>query len=681
MLAGAYPPRREIMKRKIVFFAIVTALISCLLAVSAYATEIPEWTAITEISGMPDKSVFGDDGKAGATSRVLMSDGVTYPAYYICKNSTSVGFSYSDLNSKTGKSYAAKDVIRIEIPKGTLSTPMSAMKTESGYTALLTVSFPEGFTTLGSYTFKGTTSIPSSLMYVTLPSTLTSIEQYAFTYCNSLKELIIPEGITSIPKEMASYTSSLERVVFPSTLVSIGELSFRTSNLSGGVVIPEGCTTISNYAFKGAGVTSVTLPSTLETVGQDIFYDCISITTVNSKSPIIGYRMFYNCDSLTSITLENTVEIREQGFCNPDNGILNITELVLPEGLTSIGNYAFARSKLTSIVLPSTLTTMGQNIFYGSTTLQKIVALNSGFGQSMFMNCSSVNELVLTENFTSFGKDALSSVSQTSFITYYTGTDYDRIKSVCANTTRLSQAKYYSYEDYLDENYTYNKFMVIYDANLCDVAYDGAHAEDGNPCVVNCDRCGTSGVAQASPVHNESVIIEYKNGYHNAGEKIIGCTNEGCTHNAKAEFPAIFFAKGYSTNSEKNSINGGYTVALDILKTYKEAMGEIKYGVVIANAKSFDGNDFFNASNKVNTTKALQVEIDSQYCNFDCSINFGANTDVELDLIICAYVIDANGVTFIQSDSGNNVTIGDDTFKSVTLNQVIALVPAVSKEF
>ena len=681
MLAGAYPPRREIMKRKIVFVAIVMALLACLFAISAYATEIPEWTAITEISGMPDKSVFGDDGKAGATSRVLMSDGVTYPAYYICKNSTSVGFSYSDLNSKTGKSYAAKDVIRLEIPKGAISTPQAVLKTENGYTALLTVSFPEGFTTLGSYTFKGTTSIPSSLMYVTLPSTLTSIEQYAFTYCNSLKELIIPEGITSIPKEMASYTSSLERVVFPSTLVSIGELSFRTSNLSGGVVIPEGCTTISSYAFKGAGVTSVTLPSTLETVGQDIFYDCISITTVNSKSPIIGYRMFYNCDSLTSITLENTVEIREQGFCNPDNGILNITELVLPEGLTSIGNYAFARSKLTSIVLPSTLTTMGQNIFYGSTTLQKIVALNSGFGQSMFMNCSSVNELVLTENFTSFGKDALSSVSQTSFITYYTGTDYDRIKTVCANTTRLSQAKYYSYEDYLDENYTYNKFMVIYDANLCDVVYDGAHAEDGNPCVVNCDRCGTRGAAQANPVHNESVIIEYKNGYHNAGEKITGCTNEGCAHNVKAEFPAIFFAKGYSTNPEKNAINGGYTVALDTLKLYEELMGEIKYGVVIANAEKFDGKSFFDENNKVNTTKALQVEIDSEYCNFDCSINFGSASNTSLKLVICAYVIDDSGVTFIQSASGDNVTIGDNTFKSVTLASVVALVPAVSKEF
>ena len=666
-------------------------LVACLFAIVTSAAEIPEWTNITEVEGMSDKSVFGDDGKSGATSRVLMSDGVTYPAYYICKNSTSVGFSYSDLNSKTGKSYAAKDVIRLEIPKGAISTPQAVLKTENGYTALLTVSFPEGFTTLGSYTFKGTTSIPSSLMYVTLPSTLTSIEQYAFTYCNSLKELIIPEGITSIPKEMASYTSSLERVVFPSTLVSIGELSFRTSNLSGGVVIPEGCTTISSYAFKGSGVTSVTLPSTLETVGQDIFYDCISITTVNSKSPIIGYRMFYNCDSLTSITLENTVEIREQGFCNPDNGILNITELVLPEGLTSIGNYAFARSKLTSIVLPSTLTTMGQNIFYGSTTLQKIVALNSGFGQSMFMNCSSVNELVLTENFTSFGKDALSSVSQTSFITYYTGTDYDRIKSVCSNSTRLSQAKYYTYEDYLDENYTYNKFMVIYDANLCDVVYDGAHAEDGNPCVVNCDRCGTRGAAQANPVHNESVIIEYKNGYHNAGEKITGCTNEGCEYSSKEEVAAIFECLGYSTNDASSGIATGFVINHESLSTYESAIGKkLTFGVVIFNPKYLGEDTLFTSEGLINTSKgALQVEFDLTYANCNLSISGMnlANADhASLELVFAGYAYEGEDVGSakvfqkeyigttedpISSPMASKVTRGSDVLYTIKLQTVL----------
>lgn len=679
------------MKRKILFVAIIAALLACLFAVSAYATEIPEWTEITTVDGMPDKSAFGDDGKAGATSRVLMSDGVTYPAYYICKSSTSLGFSYSDLNSKSGKSYAAKDVVRLEVPVGVTSTPMSALKTENGYTSLLTVSFPEGFVTLGSYTFKATTDIPSALMYVDFPSTLRTIEQYAFVRCNSLKELIIPEGVTSIPKEMASYTPALEKVVFPSTITSIGELAFRSSNLSQGIVIPEGCKTLSNYIFKESAISSIYLPSTLETVGQDICYGCKSITTVVSKSPIIGYRMFYDCDAITSITLENTVEIREQAFNNPDGGILNITELVLPEGLVSIGRYAFARATITELVLPSTLTTMSSYIFTGSTTLQRVVALNSGFGEAMFMNCSALNEVVLTSNFTSFGKDAFSSVSQTSFITYYTGTNYEGLKTICSNTTRITQAKFYSYEDYLSENYTYNKFMVIYDANLCDVAYDGTHVEDGNPCVVNCDRCGTSGVAQANPVHTEAVALAYANGFYNPGTKTTGCTNEGCTHNTVETLPAIFVCLGYSVSDEGNGISAGFAVNQVALLTYEEFIDEkLTFGVVTFNPKYLGSGSVFNDNGVVNTSKgALQISFDLTYsrCNVLVSgINLSNSDHASLELVFAGYAFVGNDKSTIQvfqkdytgtvdkpvsSPMASKVTRGDDVLYTVKLQSVI----------
>lgn len=628
------------MKRKILFVAVIMALLACIFAITAYASEIPEWTSITEVAGMPDKSVFGNDGKSGATSRVLMSDGITYPAYYICKNSTSLGISFSDLNSKASKSYTAKDVVRIELPMGLVSTPMSALKTET-YTALKTASFPEGFTTLGSYTFKGVDETPSALVSVHLPSTLTTIEQYAFVRCVSLEELIIPEGVTAIPKEMASYASSLKRVVLPSTITTIGELAFRSSSISDGIVIPEGCTTIASYVFKESGVTSVTLPSTIESVGNDVFYGCKSLTTVDSKSPIIGYRMFYDCDALTTVLLENTVEIGEQGFCNPSDGVLNITELVLPEGLTSIGKYAFTRSKITSLVLPSTLTTMGSNIFAGSTTLQKVVALNSGFGEAMFMNCSNMTEVVLTENFKSFGKDAFSSVSQTSFITYYTGTDYERIKTVCANTTRLSQAKYYTYEDYLNENYSYNKFMVIYDANLCEVAFNGVHLDDSNPCVINCTRCGVSGVAEANPVHNDSVSIAYPNGFDKEGAKITGCSNEGCKHSTSVSFPAIFECLGYSTRNGDTGIATGFSVNYEALNAYKDlSQDTIGFGMVVFNP-SYIGETFFDANGKINATKgAIQIEFSEGYSTFNAYVagfDLSLESHQKLELVFAGY--------------------------------------------
>ena len=179
------------MKKKLVLFSAILSVMLCFLAITAMAAEIPEWPdEVTTIDGMSDKGVFGTDGTVGATSRVLMSDGVAYPAYYIFRDSATFGITFEELSG-----YSASDIVRLEVPKGVTSTGTSALKTESGFTALKTVVFPEGFTTLGEYTFKATDSKPSALVYVSLPSTLQAIGQRAFTYCGSLEELIIPEGI------------------------------------------------------------------------------------------------------------------------------------------------------------------------------------------------------------------------------------------------------------------------------------------------------------------------------------------------------------------------------------------------------------------------------------------------------------------------------------------------------
>lgn len=644
------------MKKKLLIASLLALLFVCIFAITAFAAEIPEWTEITEVDGMPDKSTFGADGTKGATSRVLMSDGKTYPAYYICKDSTSLGFSYTDLNKYTGITYAAANVVRLEVPVGTVKSPMSVLKTENGYTSLLTVSLPEGFTTLGDYTFKGTDSVPSALVSVSLPSTLKTIGQYAFVRCAALEELVIPEGVTSIPKEMASYTPSLRKVVLPSTIVSIGELAFRTSNLSDGIVIPEGCTTLSSYIFKESGITTIYLPSTLETVGQDICYGCKSLTTVDSKSPIIGYRMFYDCDALTSITLENTIEIREQGFNNPDDGILNITELVLPEGLTSIGNYAFTRTKITELVLPSTLTTVGKYVFQASTTLQKIVVLGPVLGEAMFMNCSALNEAVFTENFTTFSKDAFSSVSQTSFLTYYTGTDIDRIKSVCSNTTRLSQAKYYTYEDYLDENYTYNKFMVIYDCNVCDVAFDGAHtqpADDGDcTTALICSMCKEYEI-RAALEHVSDERITYVS-FMEAGEHYIGCTNDGCKVGSTTKLNPLFTCLGYSFNEvESGSVSIGYSIDHQAIKTYEDLTNTtVNYGLFIGVGEKLGQDDIFNLETNEASNGVLVANFTSTNFNYIKIKVVGFETEAQkiASFTIGAYVVNDNKISYLQNE-------------------------------
>ena len=184
--------------------------------------------------------------------------------------------------------------------------------------------------------------------------------------------------------------------------------------------------------------------------------------------------------------------------------------------------------------------------------------------------------------------------------------------------------------------------------------------------------------------------ITYESGFDKNGVAHTKCAR--CDETNEGEIAPIFVAKGYSVNGEGSSLNGGYTVDLDLLQSYVDLNGEVEFGVVIANANSFTGA-FFN-DGKVNSTKALQVEIIPDYSNFDCSIHFN-NSSVStssLELIITAYVIDAQGnITYIQAenDYALETQIGDETFTKVTLDLVkenisvaapVALLPTNDEE-
>ena len=222
---------------------------------------------------------------------------------------------------------------------------------------------------------------------------------------------------------------------------------------------------------------------------------------------------------------------------------------------------------------------------------------------------------------------------------------------------------------------------IVYNYSACDAFYNGNHDYKGTgSCIdgVKCEICnktiaGTSG-------HQTAETLTFANGITADGVYIVACQNEGCTVKTEETVNAVFTAKGYSTNDDKNAINGGYEVNLTSLALYERLIGTLKYGIIIANANAFGEKTFLDENNKVNSDKALQVEMDKQYASFDCSINFGTKTGIDLDLVICAYVIEGDTVTYIQSSTGDDVTIGGKSFKSVTLAQVVAIVPAEIKE-
>ena len=162
------------------------------------------------------------------------------------------------------------------------------------------------------------------------------------------------------------------------------------------------------------------------------------------------------------------------------------------------------------------------------------------------------------------------------------------------------------------------------------------------------------------------------------------CPNCGSSQDATT-VEKIFTAKGYSISPDGKAISAGYTVNHNSLAIYEEIMGATSYGIVIANADAFEGKTFFDENNKVNTEKSVQVDIDRQYSVFDCALYFDTTSNSTLKLVICAYVIGSDGsVGFVQHTTGESVAqgaIAGGSFKFVTLDIVVALQPATTKEY
>ena len=203
----------------------------------------------------------------------------------------------------------------------------------------------------------------AKLTAIVLPSGITSIGDYAFYSCTTLKRINIPKGVTNIGKD-AFYSCPIERtdIVDLSAWCRINFASTQSNPRS-------------SLYINGEELTKLTIPNDITIVNNGAFYACKSITEVeihdNVKS--IGTRAFYSCPKLEKLTLGSGVE--------------------------SINDLAFAYCRaLTNIVIPNNVKTLGNDAFKECSGCQSI-KVGSGvefFGTSVFYNCT--GKLVIDNN-------------------------------------------------------------------------------------------------------------------------------------------------------------------------------------------------------------------------------------------------------------------------------------------
>ena len=141
--------------------------------------------------------------------------------------------------------------------------------------------------------------------------------------------------------------------------------------------------------YHCTSLSSVTIPSSVTSIGELAFYECSSLTSINIPEDVtsIGRNAFNRCTSLTSVVIpEGITTIENYVFANCSN----LTSVVIPEGVTSIGDYAFSDcgNYLKSVTIPSSVTSIGQNAFAGC-RLNSIAIPNgvTSIGQDAFARC------------------------------------------------------------------------------------------------------------------------------------------------------------------------------------------------------------------------------------------------------------------------------------------------------
>ena len=380
--------------------------------------------------------------------------GIDRYAFENCKSMYSVNIPSSVKSISGDAFYGCSNLNSIIVDKGNTKydsrdkcNAIIATETNTLIRGCSTTVIPNSVKKLGSSAFFGCSELKS----ITIPNSVTTIGERAFSGCSRLTSITIPNSVIEINDNAFSGCSGLKKVIVSDIakwcLISFGGISANPLGYAHHLysdenteikelIIPNSVTSIGGAAFSGcSGLTSVTIPNSVTKIGGNAFYDCSNLmsVTINSNAVLsinysssnnlksifggnvkeftigrdvttIGKYAFSNYTSVVSVSFGSGIKnIRERAF----DGCTGIREIVIPNSIETIDDWAFCYcTNMKSLILGSSLQRIGLGAFMQCYNLESVYVPNhvKSLGIQAFAECIKLKNISFGSSLQSIGQ-------------------------------------------------------------------------------------------------------------------------------------------------------------------------------------------------------------------------------------------------------------------------------------
>lgn len=306
-----------------------------------------------------------------------------------------------------------------------------------------------GVESIGDEAFSGCTGLTNAILGklqdgALTQSSLTSIGDYAFRGCTALMDITMPDTLERVGmyafRDSGLWTNATREVYAGNWLVEC-----KDNDSYGSLSFPEGTAGIADYALYGCDfITSAAIPESVRHIGRSAFYQCTNLTQVVLPSTLTAIEdyTFYHCDNLASLStrIYNETEQRYDTVAGLPQTLNTIgrsafykcalgnsstdtdyDELVIPDSVTSIGDYAFygcgftvstengdVQKGVDSVVIGKGVTAVGNYAFANMGSLKSVILGDNvlSVGERAFYKCAALTDVVFGNRIESIGERA-----------------------------------------------------------------------------------------------------------------------------------------------------------------------------------------------------------------------------------------------------------------------------------